>query len=107
MWYRNAAGMGDGGKETKKGLDLGELRVEWTLRLEIGMGKVLGFVSLPMTVKNPPSESSSGSMAFSFVKTPTSTFEEAPNFMNVSFQVPNNGGSCRNMVTTSACDIES
>lgn len=56
------------------------------------MGSVLGFVSLPMTVKNPPRERSSGSMAFSFVRTPTSTFEDAPDFTIFSFQVPNAGG---------------
>lgn len=54
-----------------------------------GVGEVLGFVSLPTTVKNPPNERSSGSIAFSFVRTPTSTFEEAANFTNFSFQVPN------------------
>ena len=56
------------------------------------MSSVLGFVSSPMTVKNPPSERSSGSIAFSLDRTPTSTFEDAPDFTNFSFQVLNAGG---------------
>ena len=68
---------------------------------------ILGVLSLPTTVKNPPNDSSSGSTAFSDVKTPTSTFEEAPDFDISSFQVPSDGALCRNVVTTSACDMES
>ncbi len=57
-------------------------------RLEIGVGEVLGTVSLPMTVRKPPNESSSGWRGFSFVRTPISIFEGAANLVNVSFQVP-------------------
>lgn len=80
--------MGDGGREMRNGLDLRNMRGEWRYRVENRVSGVLGFVSLPTTVRNPPSERSSGSIAFSFVRTPTSTFEEAPGLTNFSFQVP-------------------
>lgn len=69
--------------------------------------EILGLVSWPMTVRKPPNESSSGSRGFSFVRTPTSIFEGASNFVKFTFQVPDAEGCCWNVFSTSACDIES
>ena len=46
-----------------------------------GDGKwVLGLVSSPMTVRKPPRESCSGSVGFSFARTPTSMLAEPLTF---------------------------
>lgn len=56
-------------------------------------GDILGSLSWPATTKSPPMDSSSGSVDFSGVSTPTSIFVKFPYGSICSFQYWDSGGS--------------
>lgn len=68
---------------------------------------VLSLVLSPTVVRKPPSESCSGSIAFSPARTPTSVFEETPGFWSLTVHAPGGGASCWKVVRTNDCDIAS
>ncbi len=66
----------------------------------MGAEGVLGLSSSPMTVRKPPSESSSGSTGCSLASTPTSTWSAPSEFWICSSQVGEFGDSGQNALRT-------
>lgn len=62
---------------------------------------LLGLVLSPMVVRKPPSDRSSGSVAFSMARTPISILAECPGLWNFTVHVPGGGDSCRKADRTS------
>lgn len=83
-WWRE-------GKEKRvgpdKGVNIGEMDDG------VVCGALLGLLSSPRIVRKPPRDSSSGSVGFSFARTPISTLIEPSRFSIRSFHTPEFGGA--------------
>ena len=71
------------------------------------MRYALSLVLSPRTVRKPPKESSSGSVAFSLARTPISVLAEPADIRSCVSHVPGGEDLCLKVVRIRDCDIAS